>query len=384
MFGKKQGIKTEEQIVQVQTIPADFYGGQNPVVKFRKVEKEIALKPAKILPAEKKMMDKATMPGAGQPAHPANLFASRKFLIIGGIILLLLFVGGSAIYYWYQAKKTPATSMPSLNQIVQQTMPEVVPPVETTTPVAEEPATTTPTTTQSAPVFSNEAPIEFPSMLLGDSADLDKDGLSDAAEEVFATDPGLPDSDSDGFADGHEVYYLYDPANKEPARLIDSGRFRDYTNANFKYKIYYPTSWALGEVDPDSRDVLFSTLTGENIEVRTIDREGLSFADWFAKWAPQEKYGDLAAFETYFGDSGMYRKDNLVYYLTDDRYVYVIVYHTTDSNVVNYRSIIQTMARSFRLPNNAGALSGQSEAEINVGMTAPAPEPGTSTATSTQ
>ena len=33
--------------MRVDTIPADFYGGANPVIKFKKVEKEVDLTPKK-------------------------------------------------------------------------------------------------------------------------------------------------------------------------------------------------------------------------------------------------------------------------------------------------------------------------------------------------
>ena len=53
----------------MDTIPADFYGGANPVIKFKKVEKEVDLTPKKpvLTSAEKALLDKATAAGSGQP-----------------------------------------------------------------------------------------------------------------------------------------------------------------------------------------------------------------------------------------------------------------------------------------------------------------------------
>jgi len=341
--------------ISVQTIPADFYGGVNPVVKFKKVEKEIEAAPAaKLTPVEKKLHDRETSAGGAGGMHPANLLTSGKGLLLLGGLLFVLFAAGGGIYYWLQARNS---AQPNVAVSIPQTQTNVTPPAITPTttaqPAAEIPSTTPPTTTQ--PQSLAQAPLEFPSALLGDSADLDKDGLTDAAEEIFGTDPSKPDTDGDSYADGHEVYYLYDPAKPEPARLIDSGDVVDYKNPSFGYSLYYPKSWAFGDVDGTGRDILVSTLTGENIEIRVFDKDASqSFPDWFGVWAPTQQYGDLADFETYFKQKGLARNDNLVYYFYTDTNVYVILYHTTDSNVVNYRSVINMMARSFRLPNYSG------------------------------
>jgi hypothetical protein len=41
--------------------------------------------------------------------------------------------------------------------------------------------------------------------------DTDGDGLPDADETAFGTDPGIPDSDADGWLDGAEVSIGTDP-----------------------------------------------------------------------------------------------------------------------------------------------------------------------------
>lgn len=345
MFGKKAENSPDklQPTINVQTIPADFYGGVNPVVKFKRVEKEVVLqsKPKLTVP-EKKMLDKSTAAGSGALLHPVSILTNRKSAIIFGSALFVVLMAGVSVYYYLQLRQQPAALVPPPPQII--VVPTPVPVVVETTPTE----VVEPTTTASAPSLA-EAPIEFPSGLLGDSPDLDRDNLTDIAEELFGTDPSKPDTDEDSYNDGHEVFYLYNPAGKEPIKVIDSGRVKDYVSPIFGYKIFYPANWALGNVDEEGRDVLFSTITGENIEVRTFDRlPNQTFADWFARWAPNESYQNLADFQTYFGEPGKNRADNLVYYFMDDGHVYVILYHTTDSNVVNYRSIAVMMARSFR------------------------------------
>ncbi|MFA5061843.1 MAG: hypothetical protein WC526_01725 [Patescibacteria group bacterium] len=347
MFAQKKQApaETEEQLVRVQTIPNDFYGGVNPVVKFKRVEKEVVLQP-KLSPTEKGLLDKATAVGGSEALHPVNLVSNRKYLLIGGAALFVLFIAGASWYYIRQAyPNKPVTPAP---------VPITNNPVETVPVVAEtstETSVVTPEPTSTVPQFSAEAPIEFPSKLLVESVDTDQDGLTDVAEEVFRTDPNIPDTDNDSYNDGLEVYNLYNPNGIAPVRLIDSGYVKDFVNPTFGYELYYPADWAAGNVDGSYRDMLFSTLGGENIEVRVFDHDpALSFADWFGQWAPDQNYGDLTTFGGYFKDQGMARSDHLVYYFYDANHAYVIVYHTTDSMTANYKSIITMIARSMRLP----------------------------------
>ncbi len=345
MFGKKidpspaQPAKT----ISVQTMPADFYGGVNPVVKFKKVEKEIVLdnKP-KLTDSEKKLLDKSLAVGSGDPLHAVNILSNKKYMLIFWPALFILFIAAAGGYYYFQTKKQsqnvaitpPIIEVPTTTEVIVPTTTELV-------------ATTSASTTSIG--FLPEAPIEFPSYLLGDSADLDKDNISDVAEELFGTDPANPDTDADGYNDGHEVFYLYNPAGKEPIRLVESQFVKEYKNPAFGYSILYPANWASGVVDPEAREVLFSTLTGENIELRTFDLSpNESFSDWFVQWAPEQNYQNLEDFQTKFFEPAKNRNDHLVYYFFDTKHVYVLLYHTTDSSVVNFRSVMVMMARSFK------------------------------------
>ncbi|HSR89493.1 MAG TPA: hypothetical protein VLK22_03850 [Candidatus Udaeobacter sp.] len=355
MFGKKTGIDSEKDLaghsqagdrstINVQTIPADFYGGVNPVVKFKKVEKEIALgsKP-KLTDSEKKIFDQSTAAGSGSILHPANIFTSKKYAwLVGSGLFIVILAGVGGYYYWQIKQQQTKIFSPPQPKISVTTSTESVP----ETVVATDQPVVSPTTT--LPSLA-EAPIEFPSSLLGDSPDLDKDNLTDATEELFGSDPSKSDTDEDTYNDGHEVFYLYNPVGKEPKKVIDSGYIKDYGNPLLGYKIFYPATWAVGNTDETYRDVLFSSITGENIEVRVFDKQpNQTFSDWFALYAPNERYQNLVDFQTRFGEKGKSRTDNLVYYFTDNNHVYVLVYHTTDSNTVNFRSVMVMIARSFR------------------------------------
>lgn len=371
MFGleKKPSVIDDAAELEVRTMPPDFYGGVNPAIKFKKAEKEIivgAPRAPELTPSEKLLRDKAAAVGAGAPMHPVNLFASKKFLFIAGAAVFLLATLGISWYYWNQAAKNRAARLavtpPALITPVEE-QPIVETPVEVATSTIEE-ATTT-------PITPAEARIVFPSRFLSEAADLDKDDITDVAEEIFGTDPSKADTDADGYSDGHEVFNLYNPAGKEPMKLVESGAVLEYTNPVYNYRLYYPKDWAVGNTTPDYKDVLFSALGGENLEVRVFefDAETPDYDSWVGKWGPQEA-SLMVAFKNKFGDPGLNRDDFLVYYFVDSRAVYAVVYHPVDANTpINYRSVAKMFARSFRLPGSSAVLPDQ---EALVPETAPA------------
>lgn len=347
MFGKKTPKTNEPEVnVEVESMPSAFYGGVNPVVKFKNAEKTVVV--GGLSKADKQALDKSTATGAKSDLHPVNLLSSPKFLLISTGILFLVFGMGGGIYYWIKSPSVPVVVVtPPIEEIVQQPIETIV--GTTTTPEI----VIVPTTTEEIKKFVADAIPVYPASTLGLSTDTDSDDISDLAEQIFKTDPNIADTDQDTYPDGHEVFYLYNPSGKEPMKLIDSGSVKDFSNLVFQYKVYYPADWAVGIVDENSRDVLFSTLTGEHIEVRAIEKEtGETFASWFSRYAPQEKMGDLKEFSTVFKDKGLVRSDGLVYYFETAHRVYIFVYHTTDSYIVNYKVVLTMMARSFRLPTS--------------------------------
>ncbi len=350
MFGNKAPAASgvaPKNMAMVTTIPMEFYAGANPIVTFKKVSKEVDFSKSTplISQTEKKALEKGSVVGAGRPFHPANLLTSRKALII---ICGLIFVFVSvvyAIYYAMSAKKTKLSVVaPSVQKI------PVVDVVSSTPVVREEIPSSTPVILESIPT-SSPSGIDFPSVLLGDSRDTDGDGLTDREElDVFHTDSTVPDSDNDKYPDGHEVYNLYNPAGKEPMRLIDAGLVKEFINPAFGYALYYPREWIVDNVDKEYRDVLFSTITGEHVEIKVFDKTPeTSFPEWFSVFAPREKFADLVEFKTAFKESGLRRYDNLAFYFYTDQKVYALVYHTTDSSLINFRSVLKMMTRSFRV-----------------------------------
>lgn len=345
MFGNKDNkSKQEPQLnIKIVTIPGDFYAGVNPTVKFREVEKTVDVAKvggAALKDHEKRALDLATAKG--------GFLTGWKLWVVGGIALFVVFAGGAGLYYWWQARPQTTFTPPPPPPITAPTPPVPAPP-------AEPLATTTPTNTPEAVPPVRESIIEFPSKLLAESGDEDSDKLSDASEEIFGTDMGNPDTDGDKYPDGHELFYLYNPNGVEPQKLIDAGTVAKFTSGIFGYELYYPVKWIEGAVDTDGRQILFSTITGENIEVRVFDLNlGQTFNDWFAEVAPMdENLSDYSDFTSRFGAAGKMRNGGLVYFFYTDKRVYALIYHTTDSAVVNYKNVLEVMARSF-LINESG------------------------------
>lgn len=352
MFGRKQIISSPPgadapQLV-VHTIPTDFYGGANPVVQFTDVPHSVP-KPGTPTALEKRSFNQATALGAHDQLHPVNLLTNRKFLLLAGGGVFVVALIGSAVYYVFNASRVAPAPAPQTPNVAAVT-PSSEPVIETT---SSTPVTATTTESITLPGALQETTLEFPPSIIGDGTDGDSDALSDQEEILFSTDPAVPDSDADKYIDGHEVFNLYNPAGKEPMKLADSGLVREFTNQVFGYRLLYPSSWQMGAVQNDGAQLLFNSSGGEYVELRVFDRDpNQSFADWFAVHAPAENFNALVAFDSVFKQRGWRRTDYLVYFFDTPTRMYSLIYHPVpQASLINYRSVIKLMARSFNLEN---------------------------------
>jgi hypothetical protein len=346
MFGSspKSPASGEESksSLTVQGMPQEFYGGANPVIHFKTTDKEVDVRPAAAIPvADQKAYAEQSAVGGDSQYHPVHFFSNPKMLALVSVGLLLVVASGGFGYYWFIMRpQTQVPAKPSEVVNVQSTTntPIPIPIVDNQAPVAQ-------------PISPLNAVFNVPSLLLVDAADDDGDALSNQEESLYRSDPGVADSDDDTYPDGHEVYFLYSPIEKEPSRLINSGTVNEYTNPVFGYQLLYPSSWRADSIDPDNRDVLFSSISGDYVEVRVFDRLlGATFSDWLAQTVPNERVDTLEIFETRSGERGLGRQDYLTYYFqTADKFV-AIAYRIADSKTeVAFRNTILAMARSFKL-----------------------------------
>lgn len=337
MFGRKKNGETKknlgESIKKVRVIPDEFYGGKDPVIYLPQMT------PKSSFAKEVKAQD------IKKPAQVGTVgkFAGRKIMIMVASAVFLVGIIGGSVYYLRPVSVVPPVNTPPV--LVEAPLPVVEAPEAT--PVVEV-VETAPTSTQ---IVSPARPglLEFPSVQIADSADMDSDALTDFEEESFGTDPGIWDTDNDGYYDGQELVNLYNPRGFAPVKLIDSGLVAEYVNPVQQYRVYYPINWQVGEVDNTATQVLFSTVSGDFIEISLFEKNSTeTFADWFAREARGQQFTDVVPFANRFEEPGFKRKDGLVAYFTTSNRVYVFIYHLGASNVVSYRHVIQMMYNSFR------------------------------------
>lgn len=371
MFGKKEkkpkknaSKESPKEVVhaKVQVMPDAFYGGKDPVIfESRTKQKPPMTSPKKTIVAEKKPIptntstspvSKSPIAAPPQKSPVSSKTSSAKIWII--IILLVLLGAAIGFGYWWFTRSEPLPQQPTAT--IPFTEPEpVVPPPTTTVPVTPPIVTTTPTTTPTTTDTDNLTitGITFPQIISIDSVDVDEDSLTDEEERIFGTDPTIWDSDADSFYDGQEIYNLYNPRGEAPVRLIDSGLVRDFTNPQWRYRVFYPSSWEIGRVDVEGRQVLFSSISGEFVELRVFEKSAnITFQDWFGQTISGQSFSDIEPFTNRFDIDGYIRRDSLVAYFPSDTEVVVMVYNVPETvTELRYRNIMRMMVQSFR-PGN--------------------------------
>src|SRR3989338_10469499 len=316
-------------------IPDIFYGGKDPLIYHEEKAKKAAPKPEKV-----------SSPAA---VALASRFSGKKiwFTLSG---LLVLVTAGISYYYFRQAAgETPGPSASVVGQEPTEVAEVIPPPAEPVEPLAAEPVE------PAQPVETALRPLTLPRILLQDSADLDIDFLTDMEEEIFGTDSGIWDTDGDGYYDGQEVFNLYNPRGFAPVKLIDSGLVREYINPQRQYRVYYPIVWEAATVDVSGDHILFSSITGDFIEIRAAPKlAGESFPAWFARNFSGERFSDLTVINNRFKVDGYKRADDLVVYFESEAVVYMIIYQPAGTALdVPFRHIMQMIYQSFR-PSGVG------------------------------
>ncbi len=360
-----EGVSARESL-DIQKIPDIFYGGNNPVIY-------------ETLPTSKStgiVSDRTVTPAATtsprpsqftEPVTPVPVSKLIWIVVIVGIIV----VGGASAYFVIQylsARENVITST-STSTIVTSAPTTTLSTTTSIIMVSSTVSSASSTTSTSGGVTSTSSLttnfLEFPPVNLGTTADIDLDRVTDIEEVLYGTDSGGWDTDEDGYYDGLEVTNLYNPRGFAPVRIIDSGLVREYINQFSGYRIYYPMQWQQGAVDPEARQVLFSAITGEYVEVRVFPKAANStFADWFQLNASGEQFGSLSPFTNRFGTQGFRRSDNLVAYFSTDLYVFTLLYHQSDSRApVPFRTTFEMMYQSFRPSQTSAQLPEQQQIE---------------------
>ncbi len=365
MFGKKKKKKNipKEQFGNVDVIPDIFYGGKDPTI-YRNSSSSGLKKntDTKIDTKKEKSNDEKS------PHSFSELFKSKKFLIVSGVIIFLVVTALISWYYIDQAlrESRPTQEVDNPTQIEEEKVvreevveqeedaEEVVEEVEEETEVEIDPESEDLEVEKEEvgevdQEISTVTPMVFPDVILVDGPDIDGDKLTDLEEELYGSDSGVWDTDKDGYYDGQEVFNLYNPGGNAPVKLIDSGFVNEYINPFWQYRLYSPIAWDVGGVDPEQKQVLFSSIGGDYIEVRVAQKEvSQSFPQWFAENSKDQLFQELVQFSNGFEEDGYRRTDHLVAYFPRQKAVYILIYHPGLGDSIDYRQTMQMMVESFR------------------------------------
>ena len=187
------------------------------------------------------------------------------------------------------------------------------------------------------------------------TADSDSDGLTDAEEPLFGTDPAKPDSDGDGFLDGAEVQVGFDPAKASGAKLAASEHLATYTSQPFGYAVRYPKTWTAKAIAEEQSEVLFSGGGEEFIEVVVVSNpDHLTAPAWYAKQAPGLTASEVPT-RNVGSQTWALSIDGLNAYLATDRYIITLSYNVGTRPQVSFAKLFRAAVDTFTLPQAAAA-----------------------------
>lgn len=370
------GTQADASGVVVHTIPMEFYGGKNPASTDIPVTPAAPVQPRPAAPAAG---PRATPSSGARPAiqKPPQGKAWLVPAIVAGVVIVA--AGGFALWWFTLRAQPPVAQVIPPPPVVAITPEPPVLDVATTTP---EVATTTPE------IVKPTAPLLIPAHTFKDSADSDSDGLTDIEEELWGTNGAAADSDGDTFPDTTEITNLYNPAGVTPERLIDANLVSTYINPEYQYSVYYPSTWIAQSIDDTKKEVLFTSITQEFMQVTVLPfPTDVPFAQWFVKTFPGEQLATYTPFVNKFKVSGVMSSDGLVAVITDGAHVYLLTYNGGTRDEINYRTTFKMMVQSFKTSSVTTPIELLPKTTLHsapsISSVSPAASVATSTATST-
>lgn len=181
------------------------------------------------------------------------------------------------------------------------------------------------------------------------SQDSDKDGLTDAEEALYGTNPNKPDTDADGFIDGQELKGGWDPLTPG-ARLDKSNIVKNYTSASYKYGILYPALWKAQSIDDKGSQMMFKPAGDSQEYIEVIVIEGVtSLPKWYKDFVTQNTVEPSVSVVN--GLQEITSDDGLTVYISQLGLskVFIVNYNIGDVKELNYQSTFAMMVNSFSL-----------------------------------
>jgi hypothetical protein len=221
--------------------------------------------------------------------------------------------------------------------------------------------------------------------------DTDSDGLTDLEETILTADIRNPDTDGDGYLDGNEVFNLYDPTRKAPAKLLGGGQVK-VADAPMGWSVTIPTKWNLTLDQADGSLATVDTGHGEMFKISIENNDqNLSVIDWFVAREPQADKTKLMQFKSKKGYTGIIGPDLLTTYIPWGDKIFVFKYDMDKQPFINFRTLYSMILNSLVLkglpqkvvPSGTGQLPFEPGATQPGTVTQPAPVFATSSSSAT-
>lgn len=179
--------------------------------------------------------------------------------------------------------------------------------------------------------------------------DSDSDGISDLEEAIFSSESKNPDSDGDGFLDGNEVFNLYNPMGRAPAKLVGSDIVKT-VDGPIGWSMSIPKAWNFTLDSQDGSKATIDSGHGEKF-VLNIERNetGGSVVDWYLAKHPGTDKSQLMVFKSKGGYEGIIGPDLLTTYILWGDRVFIYEYDMVKQPFINYRTVYSMMLNSLEL-----------------------------------
>lgn len=316
---------------------------QNAVVAA--ANKEESLAPPRVAPPPPK--PPPVLAQKPPVAHGAGKIkeSKKKFPVWGIAVIVLLVAVGFTVggWLWYSS----GTLDSSREAISISSAPEPEQPATTASPSTEIVEPSAPATTTTTDHFLASRDLQA-------AMDTDNDGLTDLEEDLYGTDPTLPDTDQDGWPDGWEIVNMYDPTSGMAGRLADSPQVTGFRNSRYGYAVLHPQVWVVQSVDrTDPKEIVVTSATGEYINILSLVISGTEIVDEQSLMqAIRAQYpgGDrhkLLPLENKFGAWAVTTEDGLTAFVGKGTSLWVFRYEPGLRNNVNFSRTMAMMASGF-------------------------------------
>lgn len=179
--------------------------------------------------------------------------------------------------------------------------------------------------------------------------DTDSDGLTDLEEGLFGTDNRTPDADGDGFLDGNEVYNLYNPNGKAPAKLENSNQVKKI-EGSIGWQMLIPASWTTQDAAADGSRITIVTGHGETFKLAVEDNPNKqTVVEWYLAHHPEAQRDQILKYKSKHGYEGIIGADQLTTFVPWGDKIFTFTYDLDGQSFINYRTTYYMMMNSLVL-----------------------------------